>query len=92
MNSKRSPSSCLYSTHGITTMQAVAAERVCRALDDVTNRADLWALGNDAAAQPGALPPIVAMGGYAGAEWVEFDPDWSPAGTNCADLWVYLVF
>ncbi len=64
-------------------MQAVAAERVCRAFDDVASRADLWALGDGAADQPGALPPIVAIGGYAGAEWVEFDPDWSPAGAMC---------
>ena len=63
-------------------MQAVAAERVCRAFDDVASRADLRALGDATADRPGALPPIVAMGGYAGAEWVEFDPDWSPAGVS----------
>ena len=63
-----------------TPMQGVAAERICRAFDDVSSRAALRELGCLAADQPGALPSIVAMGGYAGAEWVEFDPSWSPAG------------
>jgi hypothetical protein len=61
-------------------LQGIAAERICRTFDDVNSRAALRDMGADAAGQPGALPPILAMGGYAGAEWVEFDPSWSPAG------------
>ena len=61
-------------------LQGVAAERICCAFDDVSSRATLRDMGAAVAGQPGALPPILAMGGYAGAEWVEFDPSWSPAG------------
>ena len=62
--------------------QIVAAERVCRAFDGISSRAALRELGASAADQPGSLPPILAMGGYAGAEWVEFDPGWNPVGAH----------
>ena len=72
---------CQQSDVDLAVLQGVAAERICRAFDDVNSRAALRDMGAAAAGRPNALPPILAMGGYAGAEWVEFDPSWSPTGT-----------
>eukprot|EP00873_Tetraselmis_striata_P008627 jgi/Tetstr1/428891/TSEL_018870.t1 len=58
-----------------TRIQAAAAESSCSALDDATQRDDV-----ELAVAQGQLPPIVASGRFAGGEWVEFDPDWTPPG------------
>jgi len=51
--------------------QAATSEPCSMALNSATTRAAV-----EAAVALGHLPPIVASGGYAGAEWVEFSPDW----------------
>ena len=60
----------------------MAAEPASRVFNDISDRAALRALGSsiDPVAAHSALPSIVAMGGCAAAEWVEFDSSWLPAG------------
>ncbi|KAK9806131.1 hypothetical protein WJX72_002772 [[Myrmecia] bisecta] len=54
-------------------LQCVVEEPVCRALDDVTSKAQLLAK-----VQQGLLPSIVARTETAAGVFWEFDPDWDP--------------
>ena len=63
-------------------VQGVVGEPICRAFDNISSRDELRGMSASASSQPKAmgLPPIVAMGGSAGSEWVEFAPDAPPQG------------
>lgn len=63
-------------------VQCVAAQPICRAFDDIFSREALRGLSASAPANLKALPPIVAMGGCAGGEWVEFGPEALPLGAG----------
>lgn len=67
----------------------MATEPNSRAFDDVSSREALRSLPSSGAPDQNALPPIVAMGGSASAEWVEFAPERPSQGVPPL-LWISL--